>query len=92
MFSKSHPITVRFYKTPHPFEIYEPKGEGPFPVIFQTPILGRFALLSDLFFERRLARFFAEQGVACVLLHRPIFKFEANSGLEQIQVYLLKFQ
>lgn len=88
MFPKSHPITVRAFQKPYPFEIYAPEGKGPFPVIFQTPILGRFVLLDDLFFERRFARFFAVQGIACVLIHRPIFEFNTREGLEQIQQYL----
>lgn len=88
MFPKSHPITVHHFAKPYPFDIYRPQGKGPFPVIFQTPILGRFALLPDLFFERRFARFFAGQGVACVLIHRPIFEFDSAEGLHQIQKYI----
>ncbi len=84
MLFKSHPITVRTFTQPYPFEIYTPEGPGPFPVIFQTPILGRFALLEDLFFERRFARFFASQGLICVLIDRPIFEFDSGRGLEQI--------
>lgn len=73
---------------PSPFELYLPEGSGPFPLICLTPILGRLAFLEDLFFERRLARFFASQGLAAALIDRPFFEFHRGRGLEQIQEYL----
>lgn len=72
-------------------ELYElrlPAGQGPFPLICLTPILGRLAFLEDLFFERQLAKFFRHQGFATALIGRPIFEFNPQQGLEQIQAYL----
>jgi pimeloyl-ACP methyl ester carboxylesterase len=77
-----------FFREPYPFEMFLPEGPGPFPVIFQTPILGRFSLFEDLFFERRFCHFFAKQGFASILIHRPIFEYDPLRGLEQIQAYL----
>jgi hypothetical protein len=88
MSRKSHPVVRKVFSDPYPFEIFSPSGSGPRPVIFQTPILGRFSLFEDLFFERRWARFFAEQGIDCVLIYRPIFEFDNRYGLDQIHDYL----
>jgi hypothetical protein len=76
------------FDQPFPFELYLPEGTGPFPLICQTPILGRLLLLSDLFFERRFAHFFASRGFAAALIERPFFEFDPSNGLEQIQTYL----
>lgn len=88
MSSKSHPVVHKMFSEPFRFEIFYPETPLPLPVVFQTPILGRFAFLEDLFFERRFSRFFAAQGFFSVLIDRPIFDFDPNSGLEQIQRYL----
>jgi len=76
------------FKEPSCFELSLPEGVPPFPLICLTPILGRFLFLDDLFWERRLACFFASQGFAAALIDRPIFEFEPTEGLEQIQKYL----
>ena len=76
------------FDLPFPFELYLPEGKGPFPLICQTPILGRLLFLPDLFFERRFARFFASHGFATALIERPFFEFNPSDGLKQIQTYL----
>ncbi len=81
-------ITVKTFTVPSPCELYLPAGEGPFPLICHTPILGRLLFLPDLFFERRFARFFASHGFATALIERPFFEFNPSDGLEQIQNYL----
>ena len=73
---------------PSPFKLYLPEGTGPFPLICLTPILGRLLFLDDLFFEKRFAKFFADNGFAAALIDRPIFEFNPSRGLEQIQEYL----
>jgi hypothetical protein len=89
MSRKSHPLRHEFHSKPYPFEVFFPQQGAGQPVIFQTPILGQFSLFEDLFWEKRWARFFAEQGFVSVLIHRPIFAFDSGRGLEQIQEYLL---
>ena len=84
---KSHSIHHVFSK-PYPFEIFLPQGPGPFPAIFITPLLGRIAVLEDLYFERKFARFFAENGLASIVIGRPIFEYASSRGLEQIQSYI----
>lgn len=73
---------------PLPFDLYLPEGDGPFPLICVTPLLGRLILFEDLFFERWLARFFAKKGFAAAVMPRPIFEFAPGRGLEQLQKYL----
>lgn len=68
--------------------LFLPDGAGPFPLICQTPLLGRLEFLEDLYFEKRIARFFARQGFACAVLERPIFEFNEKRGLEQLPEYL----
>ena len=87
MSAKSHPVHHQTFSEPYPFEIFTPENKKA-PLIFQTPILGRFIFFEDLFWERRWARFLAEQGFVSVLIHRPIFTFDSGRGLEQIQDYL----
>lgn len=53
-----------------------------------TPILGRFALFEDLHWERDFARYFAKNGLAALLIDRPIFEFNPKQGLEQIRRYV----
>lgn len=76
------------FTAPSHFELFFPETPEPLPLICLTPILGRFAFLEDLFFEKRFARFFAAQGFACALMDRPMFEFLPAQGLEQIQNYL----
>ena len=78
---------INFLK-PAPFELYLPTGTPPFPLICITPMLGRFAFLDDLFFERQFARFFSSNGLATVVIDRPIFEFDPERGLEQVQEHL----
>lgn len=78
---------IAFHK-PSPFELYLPEGQGSFPLICLTPILGRLLFLDDLFMERHFARFFASNGFAAALIERPIFEYNSTRGLEQIQRYL----
>lgn len=73
---------------PLPFDLYFPEGNGPFPLICITPLLGRLVLFEDLFFERWLARFFAKKGLAAAVMARPIFEFNPARGLGQLQEYL----
>lgn len=70
------------------FELFLPQSSGPHPLICITPLLGRLLFLEDLFLERRFARFFAANGLAAAVIERPIFEFDSNRGLEQIQHYL----
>lgn len=81
-------ISITSFLKPYPFELYLPEGPPPFPLICLTPILGRLAFLEDLFFERRFARFFSSHGLAVALIDRPIFEFDRNRNIEQIQEYL----
>lgn len=76
------------FAKPSPFELYLPQGPAPLPLICMNPILGRLIFLEDLFFERRFAHFFASNGLAAVLIDRPLFQFNPGHGLEQIQDYL----
>jgi hypothetical protein len=82
------PVQRFDFQSPFPHELYLPKKKGPFPLIFVTPMLGRFLILEDLFFERQFARFFAESGFASALIARPIFEFNPARGLEQVSEYL----
>ena len=82
------PITQKHFEAPVPYDLYLPSGPGPYPLICMTPILGRLSFLEDLFFERRFASYFAENGFAAALIHRPIFDFLSGQGLAQIQTYL----
>ncbi len=75
-------------KTLEPVLLYLPEGSGPFPLICLTPLLGRLVFLEDLFFEKKIAAYFARQGFACAILERPIFEFDSNQGLEQLPRYL----
>lgn len=81
-------VTVRHYSLPSPHEIYQPAGEGPFPAVCLTPLLGRFVLLEDLFFERIFARYFAAHGILTILMDRPIFTYDPAYPLEQLHQYL----
>jgi len=85
--SKQTP-SIQSFASPFPHEVYTPAGEGPFPAVFLTPLLGRMIFLEDLFFERIFARFFAANGVMAVILDRPIFTYNPAFGLHQIQHYL----
>lgn len=89
MSPKSHPLEHKIFSEPFPYDLFLPREDKDRPVIFQTPILGRLSFFEDLFWERRWARFFAEQGFVSVLIHRPIFAFDSGRGLEQIQEYLM---
>lgn len=82
-------IQKKDFERPFPFELYLPEGNGRFPLICITPILGRIAFLDDLFLERPLARFFASQGFASALIKRPFFEFDPSRGLEQVEEYLV---
>ncbi|HTL48825.1 MAG TPA: hypothetical protein VL688_12265 [Verrucomicrobiae bacterium] len=73
---------------PYPHELYLPAGEGPFPLVCITPMLGRLAFLEDLFFERFFARYFAANGLATAIMDRNIFSFDHSLGLEQLHDYL----
>ena len=77
------------FSEPFPFELTIPAGQVPFPLIFITPLLGRLILFEDLYFERRLAAFFAKNGFAAAVIQRPFFEFNPSQGLEQIQEYLV---
>ena len=73
---------------PLPFDLYLPAGNGAFPLICITPLLGRLVLFEDLCLERCLARFFAKEGLAAAVMARPIFEFNPGRGLGQLQEYL----
>lgn len=73
---------------PLPFDLYLPAGNGPFPLVCITPLLGRLVLFEDLYLERWLARFFAKKGLAAAVMARPIFEFTPARGLSQLQEYL----
>lgn len=77
-----------YFKSPSPYELFLPEGNGPFPLVCVTPLLGRLVLLEDLFLERWFAKFFAAQGIAAAVMARPIFEFNPARGLEQLQEYL----
>lgn len=68
--------------------LYLPEGQGPFPLICQTPVLGRIQFLEDLFFEKKAAAYFARKGMACAILNRPIFEFNPELGLSQLPIYI----
>ena len=68
--------------------LYLPEGPGPFPLICQTPLLGRLQFLEDLFFEKRIAAYFARKGFACAILHRPIFEYNPNADLTQLALHI----
>ena len=70
------------------FELYLPETPGPHPLICITPLLGRLFFLDDLILERYFARFFRKHGFAAVVACRPIFEFNPERGLEQVQHYL----
>ena len=79
---------IKTFKEPFSIELFLPEGEGPFPLICITPILGRFEFFDDLHFERDFARYYAQNGLAACIFDRPIFEFDPGQGLEQIQHYL----
>lgn len=68
--------------------LFLPKGRGPFPLICLTPLLGRLEFLEDLYFEKKAAAYFAEQGLACAVMERPIFEYDPALGLEQLPRYV----
>lgn len=68
--------------------LYFPQGPGPFPLICQTPLLGRMQFLEDLFFEKKIARYFSRKGFACAILNRPIFEYNPDLDLNQFSAYL----
>lgn len=70
------------------FELYLPEKPGRHPLICITPLLGRLFFLNDLILERHFARFFRKNGFAAAVACRPIFEFNPERGLEQIQHYL----
>lgn len=70
------------------FELYLPEKPGRHPLICITPLLGRLLFFDDLILERHFARFFRKHGFAVAVLYRPIFEFNPERGLEQIQHYL----
>ena len=76
------PIEKMSFVKPSSWELYLPKGEGSFPLICITPILGRLGFLEDLFLERWFAGFFRAQGFASALIERPIFEFNPGQGIE----------
>lgn len=76
------------FREPFPFELYLPEGNGRFPLICITPILGRLLFFDDLILERHLARFLSGQGFATAVVERPFFDFKAGGGIEQVQDYL----
>ncbi len=67
---------------------YLPEGPGPFPLVCQTPLLGRIQFLDDLHFEKQAALYFASKGLACAIMERPIFEFDPQQGLDQLPRYL----
>ncbi len=83
-------MTIQHQKAlkPFPFELYLPKSNSSVPLVCITPLLGRLQLFEDLFLEKHLARFFAQNGLAAAVIDRPIFEFNPARGLEQIQIYL----
>lgn len=68
--------------------LYLPEGSGPFPLICQTPLLGRLLFLDDLFFEKKIAAYFARNGFACAILNRPIFEYNPKLDLGQLPLYV----
>ncbi len=84
---KNTPRKITFSE-PVSFELYLPEGQGPFPLVVITPLLGRLILCEDLYLERNFARFFARSGLASTIAHRNIFQFNSSRGLEQLQGYL----
>ncbi len=76
------------FSVPSPFDLYLPEGLGSLPFIFITPLLGRLLFFDDLLLESHFARFFASRGFGVALIHRPIFAFDPERGLEQMQEYL----
>ncbi len=68
--------------------LYMPEGTGPFPLICQTPLLGRLGFLEDLFFEKKIALYFAKKGFACAILNRPIFEYDPGRDLTQLSHYI----
>lgn len=68
--------------------LYIPEGSGPFPLICQTPLLGRLQFLDDLFFEKKIAAYFARNGFVCAILNRPIFQYNPNMKLDQLAQYI----
>lgn len=85
---KKQNVKIESSESPFPYSLYLPEGSGPFPLIIQTPVLGRVIFLEDLHFEKKAAAAFARQGFACALIHRPIFDFDPSQGLEQIGAYV----
>lgn len=68
--------------------LYLPEGQGPFPLICQTPLLGRLQFLEDLYFEKKIALYFARKGYACSILNRPIFEYNPELELNQLPLYI----
>lgn len=76
------------FTVPSPFDLYLPKHPKDPPFICITPLLGRIFFFKDLLWESYFARFFASHGFGAALIHRPIFTFDPEQGLEQIAEYL----
>ena len=70
-------------QAPLKLEVYLPKGEGPFPLILISPILG-----GKYRIERSLADFLAKHEFAVVIVHRKPLRLLPDEGLEQIEDYL----
>ncbi len=80
---------VRSYSKPYPFELFLPQTPpARLSLVCMTPILGRLVFFDDLFWERKLARYFCREGLAVALCHRPIFEYRPQLGLEQVSHYL----
>ena len=70
-------------RAPVGLEYYLPKGEGLFPLILISPILG-----GKYRIERSLADFLVKHGFAVVIVHRKPLRLLPDEDLQQMEDYL----
>ena len=70
-------------RAPVGLEVYLPKGEGPFPLVLISPILG-----GKYRIEQSLADFLVKHGFAAVIVHHKPLRLLPDEGLQQFEDYL----
>ena len=66
------------------------QGKAPYPLILILPILGRLIGFSDIWIERKIAKYFNRRGYATAVIKRGFFVWNRKKDINQIGHYIAR--